>query len=141
MSLFTLHWRPLVLPEAYNCSRIHFLQITCMTLFCSKFKECILWMRGLHKLEPVDSNTVSVFRLCKKDPRQLFIRLVSQAQEFVVEVKVRSIAFLMDRSEDNLAEIFLTGSKNESSPTGLLVFIDYYKYSVVYFVHRPFRRL
>ncbi|XP_076242087.1 uncharacterized protein LOC143184037 isoform X3 [Calliopsis andreniformis] len=50
-----------------------------------------------------------VLQLCKRDPRQLFMRLVSQAQEFVVEVKVRLLALLHDRSVNNLAEIFLTG--------------------------------
>ncbi|XP_014486001.1 PREDICTED: uncharacterized protein LOC106750284 isoform X4 [Dinoponera quadriceps] len=51
----------------------------------------------------------TVIQLCKRDPHQLFMRLVSQAQEFVVEVKVRLLALLNDRSESNLAEIFLTG--------------------------------
>ncbi|CAL7937735.1 unnamed protein product [Xylocopa violacea] len=50
-----------------------------------------------------------VLQLCKRDPHQLFMRLVSLAQEFVVEVKVRLLALLHDRSVNNLAEIFLTG--------------------------------
>lgn len=37
------------------------------------------------------------------------MRLVSQAQEFVLEVKVRLLELLHDRSVSNLAEIFLTG--------------------------------
>lgn len=37
------------------------------------------------------------------------MRLVGQAQEFVVEVKVRLLALLDDRSVNNLAEIFLNG--------------------------------
>lgn len=48
------------------------------------------------------------YRLCKRDSHQLFMRLVSQAQEFVIEVKIRLFALLHDRSV-NLAEIFLTG--------------------------------
>ncbi|KAK2575288.1 hypothetical protein KPH14_008139 [Odynerus spinipes] len=51
----------------------------------------------------------TVTQLCKRDPHQLFMRLVSQAQEFVVEVKVRLLALLHDRSVNNLAEIFLVG--------------------------------
>ncbi|XP_053976246.1 uncharacterized protein LOC128875001 isoform X1 [Hylaeus volcanicus] len=57
----------------------------------------------------VDNMHDIVLQLCKRDPRQLFMRLVSQAQEFVVEVKVRLLALLHDRSVNNLAEIFLTG--------------------------------
>ncbi|XP_076174417.1 uncharacterized protein LOC143150204 isoform X2 [Ptiloglossa arizonensis] len=56
----------------------------------------------------VDNMHDIVLQLCKRDPRQLFMRLVSQAQEFVVEVKVRLLALLHDRSVNNLAEIFLT---------------------------------
>lgn len=37
------------------------------------------------------------------------MRLVGQAQQFVVEVKVRLLALLDDRSVNNLAEIFLAG--------------------------------
>lgn len=40
------------------------------------------------------------------------MRLVSQAQEFVIEVKVRLLALLHDQSVNNLAEIFLTGTLN-----------------------------
>jgi hypothetical protein len=43
------------------------------------------------------------------DPHQLFMKLVSQAQEFVVEVKVRCFALLHDQHANNLVEIFLTG--------------------------------
>ncbi|XP_017793534.1 PREDICTED: uncharacterized protein LOC108575287 [Habropoda laboriosa] len=50
-----------------------------------------------------------VLQLCKRDPRQLFMRLVSLAQEYVVEVKVRLLALLHDRSVNNLAEIFIIG--------------------------------
>lgn len=49
------------------------------------------------------------FRLYKRNPHQLFIKLVSLAQEFVVEVKVRLLALLHDLSVNNLAEIFLIG--------------------------------
>ncbi|XP_050448907.1 uncharacterized protein LOC126850218 isoform X5 [Cataglyphis hispanica] len=51
----------------------------------------------------------TVIQLCKRDPHQLFMRLVSQAQEFVIEVKVRLFVLLHDHSVNNLAEIFLTG--------------------------------
>ncbi|XP_076678686.1 uncharacterized protein LOC143374415 isoform X2 [Andrena cerasifolii] len=67
---------------------------------------------GLHlqqNMLSMDSMHDIVLQLCKRDPRQLFMRLVSQAQEFVVEVKVRLLALLHDRSVNNLAEIFLTG--------------------------------
>lgn len=52
---------------------------------------------------------ISFFRLYKRNPHQLFIKLVSLAQEFVVEVKVRLLALLHDLSVNNLAEIFLIG--------------------------------
>ncbi|XP_025990924.1 uncharacterized protein LOC105193812 isoform X3 [Solenopsis invicta] len=55
-------------------------------------------------------NTVT--QLCKRDSHQLFMRLVSQAQEFVIEVKIRLFALLHDHSV-NLAEIFLTGLLND----------------------------
>ncbi|XP_018050001.1 PREDICTED: uncharacterized protein LOC108688316 [Atta colombica] len=54
----------------------------------------------------------TVIQLCKRDSHQLFMRLVSQAQEFVIEVKIRLFALLHDRSV-NLAEIFLTGLLND----------------------------
>ncbi|XP_011647175.1 uncharacterized protein LOC105433514 isoform X2 [Pogonomyrmex barbatus] len=54
----------------------------------------------------------TVMQLCKRDSHQLFMRLVSQAQEFVIEVKIRLFALLHDRSV-NLAEIFLTGLLND----------------------------
>ncbi|KAK9306519.1 hypothetical protein QLX08_002885 [Tetragonisca angustula] len=50
-----------------------------------------------------------VLQLYKRNPHQLFIKLVSLAQEFVVEVKVRLLALLHDLSVNNLAEIFLIG--------------------------------
>ncbi|XP_076651580.1 uncharacterized protein LOC143358372 isoform X1 [Halictus rubicundus] len=50
-----------------------------------------------------------VLQLCNWDSEQLSMRLVSQAREFVVEVKVRLIAILRDHSVNNLAETFLTG--------------------------------
>ncbi|XP_076395121.1 uncharacterized protein LOC100882720 isoform X2 [Megachile rotundata] len=50
-----------------------------------------------------------VLQLCKRDPHQLFMRLVNLTQGFVIEVKVRLLALLHDRSVNNLAEIFLTG--------------------------------
>ncbi|XP_017888915.1 uncharacterized protein LOC108630248 [Ceratina calcarata] len=50
-----------------------------------------------------------VLQLCKRDPHQLFMKLVSLAQEFVVEVKVRLLALLHDNNVNNLAETFLTG--------------------------------
>ncbi|XP_032672363.1 uncharacterized protein LOC116844645 isoform X6 [Odontomachus brunneus] len=61
-----------------------------------------------HRLSMIDMHD-TVIQLCKRDPHQLFMRLVSQAQEFVLEVKVRLLALLHDRSVSNLAEIFLTG--------------------------------
>lgn len=57
----------------------------------------------------IDLNIVLFFRLCKRDPHQLFMRLVNLTQGFVIEVKVRLLALLHDRSVNNLAEIFLTG--------------------------------
>ncbi|XP_011875803.1 PREDICTED: uncharacterized protein LOC105566421 isoform X2 [Vollenhovia emeryi] len=54
----------------------------------------------------------TVIQLCKRDSHQLFMRLVSQAQEFVIEVKIRLFALLHERSV-NLAEIFLTGLLND----------------------------
>ncbi|XP_012523732.2 uncharacterized protein LOC105829433 isoform X6 [Monomorium pharaonis] len=54
----------------------------------------------------------TVIQLCKRDSHQLFMRLVSQAQEFVIEVKIRLFALLHDHSV-NLAEIFLTGLLND----------------------------
>ncbi|KAL0113937.1 hypothetical protein PUN28_011338 [Cardiocondyla obscurior] len=54
----------------------------------------------------------TVIQLCKRDSHQLFMRLVSQAQEFVIEVKIRLIALLHDRSA-NLAELFLTCLLND----------------------------
>ncbi|OAD59262.1 hypothetical protein WN48_09528 [Eufriesea mexicana] len=50
-----------------------------------------------------------VLQLCKRNPHQLFMRLVSLAQKFVVEVKVRLLALLHDLSVNNFAEIFFTG--------------------------------
>ncbi|XP_015434786.1 PREDICTED: uncharacterized protein LOC107190491 [Dufourea novaeangliae] len=50
-----------------------------------------------------------VLQLRNLDSEQLFMRLVSQARQFVVKVKVRLLALLHDHSENNLAEIFLTG--------------------------------
>ncbi|XP_016916773.1 uncharacterized protein LOC108000733 isoform X2 [Apis cerana] len=50
-----------------------------------------------------------VLQLCKRNPHQLFMRLVSLAQEFVIEVKVHLLALLHDLSINNLAEVFLTG--------------------------------
>lgn len=58
------------------------------------------------------------------------MRLVSQAQEFVVEVKVRLLALLHDRSVNNLAEIFLTGSLNGILESDLSVLIDRSEYSL-----------
>lgn len=52
---------------------------------------------------------IFIFRLCKRNPHQLFMRLVSLAQEFVIEVKVHLLALLHDLSINNLAEVFLTG--------------------------------
>ncbi|KAG6795262.1 hypothetical protein HZU73_09714 [Apis mellifera caucasica] len=52
-----------------------------------------------------------VLQLCKRNPHQLFMRLVSLAQEFVIEVKVHLLALLHDLSVNNLAEVFLTGSE------------------------------
>lgn len=49
--------------------------------------------------------------MCKRNPHQLFMRLVSLAQKFVVEVKVRLLALLHDLSVNNFAEIFFTGTK------------------------------
>lgn len=49
------------------------------------------------------------FRLCKRNPHQLFMRLVSLAQEFVVEIKVRLLNLLQHLSVNNLPEIFLIG--------------------------------
>ncbi|XP_011261886.2 uncharacterized protein LOC105254722 isoform X3 [Camponotus floridanus] len=60
------------------------------------------------RLPPIDMHD-TVIQLCKRDPHQLFMRLVSQAQEFVIEVKVRLFVLLHDHSVNNLAEIFLTG--------------------------------
>lgn len=54
----------------------------------------------------------TVIQLCKRDSHQLFMRLVSQAQEFVIEVKIRLFALLHDRNV-NLAEIFLSGLLND----------------------------
>ncbi|XP_043790535.1 uncharacterized protein LOC122713817 isoform X3 [Apis laboriosa] len=50
-----------------------------------------------------------VLQLCKRNPHQLFMRLVSLAQEFVIEVKVHLLALLHDLNVNNLAEVFLTG--------------------------------
>ncbi|XP_070168941.1 uncharacterized protein [Polyergus mexicanus] len=60
------------------------------------------------RLPSIDMHN-TVIQLCKRDPHQLFMRLVSQAQEFVIEVKVRLFVLLHDHSVNNLAEIFLTG--------------------------------
>ncbi|XP_072759086.1 uncharacterized protein [Anoplolepis gracilipes] len=60
------------------------------------------------RLPSIDMHDI-VIQLCKRDPHQLFMRLVSQAQEFVIEVKVRLFVLLHDHSVNNLAEIFLTG--------------------------------
>ncbi|XP_026827256.1 probable serine/threonine-protein kinase DDB_G0282963 isoform X6 [Ooceraea biroi] len=57
---------------------------------------------------PMINTHDTVIQLCKMDPHQLFMKLVSQAQEFVVEVKVRLFALLHDQHANNLAEIFLT---------------------------------
>ena len=48
------------------------------------------------------------YRLCKSDPHQLSMRLISQAQEFVVEVKVQLLTLLHNQRINHLAEIFLT---------------------------------
>lgn len=53
--------------------------------------------------------SIFIFRLCKRNPHQLFMRLVSLAQEFVIEVKVHLLALLHYLSVNNLAEVFLTG--------------------------------
>ncbi|XP_033232159.1 uncharacterized protein LOC117183100 isoform X2 [Belonocnema kinseyi] len=62
---------------------------------------------------PSDSSRQSnlqntVVQLCKSDPHQLSMRLVSQAQEFVVEVKVQLLTLLHNQRINHLAEIFLT---------------------------------
>ncbi|KAG7200591.1 hypothetical protein KM043_001150 [Ampulex compressa] len=49
-----------------------------------------------------------VVELCKTDPHQLFLRLVSQTQEFVIAAKIRLLALLRDHSVSNLGITFLT---------------------------------
>nr|XP_033341608.1 uncharacterized protein LOC117229303 [Megalopta genalis] len=65
-----------------------------------QLQQNALSMENMHEI---------VLQLCNWDPSQLSSRLVSQAREFVVEVKVRLIAIQRDRSVNNLAETFLTG--------------------------------
>ncbi|XP_046488598.1 protein FAM193A isoform X1 [Neodiprion pinetum] len=50
-----------------------------------------------------------ILQLCKRDPHQLFMRLEGQAQDFVMETKVRLLDLLHIRNASNLAEIFLSG--------------------------------
>jgi len=48
--------------------------------------------------------------LCARDPHQLFQRLESQVQEFVIEAKVRQLELLhREQQTPELAQIFLTG--------------------------------
>ncbi|XP_066595931.1 uncharacterized protein [Prorops nasuta] len=81
----------------------------------SAFNKALKTSHGTDNLE-LQNNALclydmrdTVIQLCKRDPQQLFMRLVSQAQEFVVEVKVRLLAVLHERSGNNFALIFLTG--------------------------------
>lgn len=57
------------------------------------------------------------------------MRLVSQAQEFVIEVKIRLFALLHDRSV-NLAEIFLTGNTTFRFKIFSLKYILYDRYKI-----------
>lgn len=57
----------------------------------------------------VFDNLCFYFSLSMKDPTTLLMKLVGQAQEFVVEVKVRLLILLHDNNVDNLAKVFLTG--------------------------------
>ncbi|GFG32204.1 hypothetical protein Cfor_02029, partial [Coptotermes formosanus] len=51
-----------------------------------------------------------VQKLCARDPHQLFQRLESQVQEFVIEAKVRQLELLhREQQTPELAQIFLTG--------------------------------
>ncbi|XP_066991500.2 mucin-5AC isoform X2 [Anabrus simplex] len=51
-----------------------------------------------------------VHKLCARDPHQLFQRLESQVQEFVIEAKVRQLEILhREQQTPELAQIFLTG--------------------------------
>lgn len=78
-----------------------------MRLFFSKlFHKCIVFScRTFSNKIFFEFN----YRLCKRDPHQLFMRLEGQAQDFVVETKVRLLDLLHNRNTNNLAEIFLTG--------------------------------
>ncbi|XP_015603385.1 uncharacterized protein LOC107271664 isoform X2 [Cephus cinctus] len=51
----------------------------------------------------------AVIQLCKMDSQQLFMRLVGQVQEFLLDVKVHLLGLLHDHHIDNLAEVFLIG--------------------------------
>ena len=51
------------------------------------------------------------FRMCLRDPHQLYLRLESLLQEFVVEMKVRLLEQLQNSSKiHSLAQDFLTGN-------------------------------
>nr|CAD7571010.1 unnamed protein product [Timema californicum] len=61
-------------------------------------------------LEDAEKMTDLVHKLCVKDPHQLFQRLESQVQEFVIEAKVRQLELLhREKQTPEIAQIFLTG--------------------------------
>nr|CAD7452856.1 unnamed protein product [Timema tahoe] len=62
------------------------------------------------QLEDAEKMTDLVHKLCVKDPHQLFQRLESQVQEFVIEAKVRQLELLhREKQTPEIAQIFLTG--------------------------------